>query len=105
MAWIQLILAGFAEVTGVTLLKLSDGFRNKFYMVLMFIAGGVNFYLLSKAIETLPISTAYGVWTGIGSLGTVLIGMIFFRDSKEWTRLLFMSCIIIGIVGLKMTTA
>ncbi|MCD5322244.1 MULTISPECIES: DMT family transporter [Pontibacillus] len=105
MAWIQLIFAGIAEVSGVTFLKMTDGFKKKGYVFLMLVAGVINFYLLSKAIETLPIGTAYGVWTGIGSIGTVVIGMIFFRESKEWLRLLFISMIVIGIVGLKVTTA
>ncbi|GGD12439.1 DMT family transporter [Pontibacillus salipaludis] len=105
MAWIQLMFAGIAEVSGVTFLKLTDGFKHKGYVFLMLIAGIINFYLLSKAIQSLPIGTAYAVWTGIGSIGTVVVGMIFFRESKEWLRLLFISMIIIGIVGLKMTTA
>ncbi|MFC0525104.1 DMT family transporter [Pontibacillus salicampi] len=105
MAWVILIIAGVAEVTAVTLLKLSDGFKNKGYLAATIIASVVNFYLLSLALESLPVGTAYGIWTGIGALGSVLIGMIFFRESKEWIRLLFMSFIIIGIVGLKMTTA
>lgn len=105
MAWVQLIFAGIAEVSGVTFLKMTDGFKKKGYVFLMLVAGVINFYLLSKAIETLPIGTAYGVWTGIGSIGTVVIGMIFFRESKEWLRLLFISMIVIGIVGLKVTTA
>lgn len=104
MAWIQLIVAGLAEVSGVTFLKLTNGFKNKSYVVLMIVAGVINFYLLSKAIKTLPIGTAYAIWTGIGSVGTVLIGMIFFRESREWVRLLFITMIVTGIVGLKMTT-
>ncbi|QST01180.1 multidrug efflux SMR transporter [Pontibacillus sp. ALD_SL1] len=105
MAWIQLIVAGLAEVSGVTFLKLADGFKNKGYVFLMVVAGIINFYLLSKAIEMLPIGTAYAIWTGIGSVGTVLIGMVFFRESREWLRLLFITMIVVGIVGLKMTTS
>ncbi|KGX87169.1 DMT family transporter [Pontibacillus litoralis] len=105
MDWILLVIAGVAEVTGVTLLKLSNSFRNKWYTFFMLIAASISFYLLSIALETLPIGTAYGIWTGIGTLGSVLVGMILFKESKQWIRLLFMSCIVIGIVGLKITSA
>ncbi|MFX3636400.1 MAG: multidrug efflux SMR transporter [Candidatus Pristimantibacillus sp.] len=103
MAWIFLILSGLAEVGGVTFMKLSDGFRNWKGTVGAIIFGFFSFYLLSRAMEEIPLSTGYGIWTGIGSVGSVLLGMIFFGDSKSWKKILFVGMIITGVIGLKMT--
>ncbi|WP_199615242.1 DMT family transporter [Paenibacillus alkalitolerans] len=101
MAWVFLVLAGFAEVGGVISLKLSEGFRKRKPTVASVLFGGASFYLLALSLQTLPIGTAYAVWTGIGSVGSVAVGMIFFRESKHWIRILFISFVLIGIVGLR----
>lgn len=103
MAWMFLILSGLAEVGGVTFMKLSDGFRKWKGTVGAIIFGFFSFFFLSKALEEIPLSTGYGIWTGIGSFGSVLLGMIWFGDSRNWKKLLFVVMIVIGVIGLKMT--
>ncbi|WP_042170333.1 DMT family transporter [Paenibacillus gorillae] len=103
MAWLFLILSGIAEVGGVTSMKLSDGFRKWKGTVGAVVFGFFSFYLLSKALEGIPLSTGYGIWTGIGAVGSVLLGMVLFGDSRSWKKLFFVGLIIIGVIGLKMT--
>lgn len=101
MAWLFLVLAGFAEVGGVISLKLSEGFKKWKPTIASVLFGCASFYLLSLSLRSLPIGTAYAVWTGIGSVGSVIVGMIFFRESKHWIRILFISFVVIGIAGLR----
>lgn len=102
MAWFILFLSGLGEVGMVTFLKLSDGFTKWKGTVGTIIFGGLSFSLLSKAMVEIPISTAYGVWTGIGAAGSVLLGMVLFRESKDWRKILFIAMIIGGVIGLRM---
>lgn len=104
MAWIYLVIAGVAEMTWMYFLKLSDGFTKKVPTTLALTAGGFSFYLLSLALVDLPVGTAYGIWTGIGSVGTVLLGILFFNEGFHAKRLLFILCIISGVVGLKIVS-
>ncbi len=83
-------------------MKLSDGFRKWKFTMGAIASGFVSFYFLSRALQDVPISTAYGIWTGIGSIGSVLLGMIFFKESRDFRKLLFLSMIVIGVVGLKL---
>lgn len=101
MAWIYLIIAGIGEVTGVIALNMTNGFRNKKPLLVGIPAGILTFYFLSLAMREIPVGTAYSIWTGIGAAGSVLIGMIFFRESKDWLRILFLSLVIIGVIGLR----
>jgi quaternary ammonium compound-resistance protein SugE len=101
MAWIYLVVAGLFEVGFTTSLKLSNNFENRLWSVLFFISISLSFYFLNKAIQTIPIGTAYAVWTGIGAVGTVIMGMIFFREPSEFWRLFFIFLLIGSIVGLK----
>ena len=101
MAWLILIVAGIFEVVFVTTMKLSEGFKIKRYTVLTVVSGALSFYLLSLALTTIALGTGYAVWTGIGAAGSVLVGMIFFNESRQIAKLFFMSCIIIGVAGLK----
>ncbi len=101
MEWIFLAIAGIFEVAWAILLKYSQGFSR-----LLPSAGTVafmilSFYFLSKAIEKIPIGTAYAVWTGIGAVGTVLFGIVFLGESRDLPRILFILLIISGIAGLK----
>ncbi|PWW08449.1 quaternary ammonium compound-resistance protein SugE [Paenibacillus cellulosilyticus] len=105
MAWLFLLLSGLGEVSGVTFTKLSDGFRKWKGTVGAIISGIVSFYCLSQALRDIPISTAYGIWTGIGSAGSVLLGMFVFGESKDWRKLLFIGMIIVGVIGLKISGA
>lgn len=105
MNWIILIIAGLCEVgftfclgkaktaTGVLYWEWMGGF-------LLFTV--ISMWLLAKAIETLPVGTAYPVWTGIGAVGTVLVGIIFFHEPVTFWRLFFITTLIVSVVGLKM---
>lgn len=104
MAWVFLIISGFGEVAGVTFMKMSDGFKKWKGTVGAVAAGFVSFFFLSKALLTIPISTAYGIWTGIGSVGSVVLGMIIFGESRNWGKMFFLSMIIIGVIGLKVVS-
>lgn len=101
MAWLYLLLSGLGEVGFVTTMKLSDGYKRWGWAVGSLISGCFSFYFLSRALETIPISTAYGIWTGIGAVGSVLLGMFLFRESKDWRKLAFIAMIIIGVGGLR----
>ncbi|CAH1193561.1 Guanidinium exporter [Paenibacillus plantiphilus] len=101
MAWVFLLLSGLGEIGFVTFMKLSDGFKKWKATVGTVLLGGFSFYFLSKALQSIPISTAYGVWTGIGAAGSVLLGMIAFGESRDRRKLLFIAMIITGVAGLK----
>ncbi|WP_134705070.1 multidrug efflux SMR transporter [Ammoniphilus sp. YIM 78166] len=104
MEWVYLIVAGIFEVIFVTFMKLSNGFSRLTYSIATFIAGALSLYLLSLALLSLPVGSAYAIWTGIGAAGSVIIGMLFFRESKSWKRIVFLSCILISVIGLKVTS-
>ncbi len=105
MAWVYLFIAGIFEVVWATGLKYSHGFT-KLYPSLITIGGMiVSFYLLSLATKTLPMGTAYAVWTGIGALGAVLLGMLLFGEPVNILRIVFLVLILAGIVGLKLAAA
>lgn len=101
MAWLFLLVSGLGEVGGVTGMKLSNGFKNFRGTLLALVSGFVSFYCLSRALQDIPISTAYAIWTGIGSVGSVILGMIAFGESRDKRKLLFISMIIVGVAGLK----
>jgi len=102
MAWFYLIVAGFLEVGFTTSLKLSNNFSNRGWGILFFISITLSFYFLNKAIQTIPIGTAYAVWTGIGAVGTVIVGMILFKESSDFWRMFFIFMLISSILGLKL---
>lgn len=104
MAWVYLIIAGILEVVWSTALKYSEGFT-KLWPSIVTIAGMVvGFLFLAKATKVLPMGTAYVVWTGIGAIGAVIVGILVFKEPAGLLRMLFLSCIIVGIVGLKVTS-
>ena len=103
MAWGILIAAGGLEVCWATFMKLSEGFTKPLYTVLTFAGMAASFLLLARATRTLPLGTAYAVWTGIGALGALIVGVIVFRESLTPARLLFAALLLIGIIGLKAT--
>ena len=77
MAWFDLFIAGIFEVVWSTCLKYSHGFTNVMFTVLTFIGMGFSFWFLAHAVKSLPMGTAYAIWTGIGALGAVIVGVIF----------------------------
>ncbi|NQD66882.1 QacE family quaternary ammonium compound efflux SMR transporter [Bacillus haikouensis] len=101
MAWMTLIVAGLSEIVMVTFMKLSEGYKKLIPSFISFTAGALSFYLLSLSLIHIPVSTGYGIWTGIGSAGAVLIGMLFFKEEKSPARIFFISLIIISMIGLK----
>ena len=103
MAWLLLLLAGWVEIIFAISLKYNEGFTRLWPSLLTAASGALSFYLLTLAIKTLPIGTAYAVWTGIGAVGVAILGIILYKESADWLRLLSLLFVIIGIVGLKYT--
>lgn len=101
MAWALLILAGIFEVGFTTFLKLADNFKNIPWTIAFGICAITSFALLSRAAQTIPLGTSYAVWTGIGAAGTVVVGILFFKEPSDYWRILFITLLIISIVGLK----
>ena len=101
MAWFYLIVAGLFEVGFTTSLKLSNNFSNKGWALLFLVSITLSFYFLNKAIQIIPIGTAYAVWTGIGAVGTVIVGIALFRESTDFWRIFFLFVLISSILGLK----
>ncbi len=107
MNWLVLIIAGLFEVGFTTCLaKAKDSSGNHFIMWMggFFLSLSISMFLLYKASQTLPLGTAYAVWTGIGAVGTVIIGIIFFKEPADFWRLFFITTLIASIVGLKVVT-
>jgi quaternary ammonium compound-resistance protein SugE len=108
MAWLILILAGFCEVGFTTCLgkaKDSTGNMALAWMLGFFLTLSLSMFLLYKATQTLPLGTAYAVWTGIGAVGTVIVGILFFKEPASFWRLFFIATLIGSIVGLKAVSA
>jgi quaternary ammonium compound-resistance protein SugE len=87
-----------------TFLKLSDGFSKPMYSVFFVIAAALSFYFLTRAMQDIPISTAYAVWTGIGAVGVTILGIVLFSEPIGFARLFFISTLIFSIVGLKLVS-
>ncbi|UII56194.1 multidrug efflux SMR transporter [Cytobacillus spongiae] len=104
MPWIYLVLAGICEIGWAFGLKYSKGFTELVPSVVTGILIIVSFILFSKAMKSIPIGTAYAVFTGIGAAGTVIIGMLFLDEGGGIGKLLFLGLLLGGIIGLKMTT-
>ena len=102
MAWTYLVIAGLMEIAWATGLKYSEGFTKPLASVVTAILMIASFYFLSLALKTLPIGTAYAIWTGIGAVGTAIVGIILFGESREALRIICMLLIVAGIVGLKL---
>jgi quaternary ammonium compound-resistance protein SugE len=103
MAWIILIVAGLFEVAWAVGLKSSDGLTKFWPSLFTLVTLIISMFLLSVALRTLPLGTAYTVWTGIGAVGTVLLGIAMFGESAAAARLLCIALILVGIVGLKLS--
>ncbi len=101
MAWFYLFIAGLFEIAWAVGLKYSDGWTKLYPGIFTVITMIASFFFLSLSVKSLPIGTAYAVWTGIGTVGTVLYGVLFFDESREFLRIFFIFLIFAGIVGLK----
>ena len=103
MAWFYLILGGFFEMGWTVGLKLSQSMQPRWlYIAMAVLSMSLSLFLLYLAQRTIAIGTSYVVWTGIGAVGTVLLGIFFFHDSTNLYRLLFVFLILTGVVGLKL---
>jgi quaternary ammonium compound-resistance protein SugE len=104
MAWTILFLAGLLEVTWAIGLKYTEGFSKLLPSILTLAAMAGSIILLGQALKTLPIGTAYAVWTGIGAVGTAILGIFLFGEPATVLRLACIGLIVSGIVGLKLVT-
>lgn len=101
MQWFYLVIAGILEIGWAVGLKVSDGWTRFWPSVVTLILIVFSYIFLSLALKTLPLGTAYAIWTGIGAAGTAVAGILLFRESGEWSRLFFIGVILAGIIGLK----
>ena len=102
MEWIYLVAAGFLEVGWATGLKYSQGFTRIFPSILTVTGMVASFYFLSLSLKSLPLGNAYAIWTGIGTIGTVVLGIILFKEPISILRMICITFIVLGIVGLKL---
>jgi quaternary ammonium compound-resistance protein SugE len=102
-AWGLLVVAGLFEVVWATGLKYTDGWTRLGPTLGTLAAMAVSVYLLGKAVDVLPVGTAYAVWTGIGAVGTAALGIVLFGEARTVARLACIALIVAGIVGLKLT--
>lgn len=101
MQWLFLLAAGGFEVLWALGLKYSLGFTRLLPSVITILGMTASFYFLSLALKSLPLGTAYAIWTGIGTVGTVILGILLFKEPANISRIVYIGFIIIGIVGLK----
>ncbi|SEM50224.1 paired small multidrug resistance pump [Mesobacillus persicus] len=104
MAWISLVIAGLFEMSGVAMMNQYTKDRKWRSLLLLIVSFGASFFFLSIAMDTLPMGTAYAIWTGIGASGGAIIGMLFYGESKDWKRLVFIAMVLSAAVGLKLVS-
>jgi quaternary ammonium compound-resistance protein SugE len=104
MAWMNLIVAGIFEIGWAIGLKYTQGFTRLLPSIATVGAMIVSFALLSRALKTIPVGTAYAVWTGIGATGTAILGMAIFGESRDVLRMFCIFMIVAGVVGLKIVS-
>jgi quaternary ammonium compound-resistance protein SugE len=104
MHWLALLVAGLFEIGWAIGLKYSDGFSRPWPSVATIVAMAISLLLLSYSMKALPIGTAYAVWTGVGAVGTAILGIVLFGESAAWPRLACIGLIVAGIAGLKLTS-
>ena len=101
MAWVVLFIAGLLEIGWAIGLKYTDGFTRLWPSIGTVGAMSISFLLLSHALKTIPVGTGYAVWTAIGAVGTVVVGMVFLSEPREVGKLVCILMIVIGVIGLK----
>ena len=102
MAWVALVVAGLCEMMGVFMISKYNDKKNPQNLVLMIVAFTSSFAGLAYAMESLPMGTAYAIWTGIGAAGGALLGMLFFNESKDWRRIVCIALVLGSAVCLKL---
>ncbi|HEY1077007.1 MAG TPA: multidrug efflux SMR transporter [Fontimonas sp.] len=103
MSWVYLFLAGLFEIGWALGLKLSEGFSKPWATTFTIVSLVISMSLLGMALRTLPLGTAYAIWTGIGAVGIAIVGMIWFGDGVSAVRIACIAMIVTGIVGLKLS--
>jgi quaternary ammonium compound-resistance protein SugE len=104
MAWALLVVAGLCEIAWAVGLKYTDGFTRALPTALVVGAMVASVWMLAIALRTIPVGTGYAVWTGIGAVGTAILGMAIFNESRDILRILCIVLIVAGIAGLKLVT-
>jgi quaternary ammonium compound-resistance protein SugE len=102
VAWILLVVAGLLEIVWSISMKASHGFTKPQYTTITLVAAALSFWLLGLALRQLPVGTAYAAWTGIGAVGAAILGILIFNEPLTVARIVCISLILIGIVGLKL---
>ncbi|MDB5553637.1 MAG: sugE [Rhizobium sp.] len=105
MNWILLLIAGLFEIGWVYALKQSDNFANLKFAFLAVLLLAISMACLSLSLRTIPVGTAYAIWTGIGAVGAATLGIMAFGDPATAMRLICIALIVIGVVGLKLASA
>jgi len=100
--WVYLVSAGVMEIGFTTFMKLSDTFTKLWPSVAFMVCALSSLGLLTLAMKTIPLGTAYAVWTGIGAFGTAAVGMVFYGDPHDIYRLFFLAMIIVAVIGLRL---
>jgi quaternary ammonium compound-resistance protein SugE len=103
MAWIYILIAGFLEVGWVIGLKYSHGFTIMFPSIITVVIILLSFFLLSKALYSIPLGTGYAIFTGFGTVGTIVVGMLFWGENINLSKIFFVTLMIAGIIGLKIS--
>ncbi|WP_404448025.1 multidrug efflux SMR transporter [Sutcliffiella horikoshii] len=104
MAWISLILAGLFEMFGVVMINKLHNDRTWKSLLLLIVGFGASFIFLAYAMKTLPMGTAYAIWTGIGASGGAILGMVLYDESKDWRRVVFIAMVLGAAIGLKLVS-
>ena len=104
MPWTNLIIAGLFEIGFASTLKLTEGFTRLWPTAIFTVCIILSFLFLNKAVKDIPIGTAYAVWTGIGAVGTVIVGILIYKEPATALRLFFITTLIGSIIGLKLAT-
>jgi paired small multidrug resistance pump len=104
MSWVYLILAGLFEMSGVLLINRYNRSRSRQSLLLLILGFSLSFFFLSLAMETLPMGTAYAVWTGIGASGGAILGMIFYNEPRDFKRIVCIALVLGSAVGLKLVS-
>ncbi len=105
MHWMYLLIAGIFEISWAVGLKFSHGFSQIIPSIITVVCMILSFYFLALALKNLPLGTAYAIWTGIGTIGTVIFGILLFKEPVTAMRIVCIALIISGITGLKLITS
>jgi len=104
MAWLTLFVAGLFEIGWAVGLKFTDGFSRPLPTILTVLSMAISLFLLGIALKSLPLGTAYAIWTGVGTIGTAILGIMLFGESAAALRLVCIGLIVTGIIGLKLVS-